>query len=318
MAFANAIHHNDALATLQDELSPEIATQIVQKASTLQLMTKRPTVTTKKLIIPCNSAAITADFVEGGTTDLGENIPVSNAAWESVNMYMEKVGVIVPISVDDIEDSDFDLEAELVPAIAEAFAVKIDAAIIHGTAKPTNWPAGLYTTALAASNVVSLAAFDDLYDAVLGATGLFSKMEAEGYLVNGTIAAPTMKAAIRAARDSMGVPIFNRTPGQGTGYEFDGESMLFDMLGAVASANSGLMIAGDWKQARWTYRKDMTFSILKEATLTNVAGDTTLSLAQKDMVALKCVLRLGWALPNPINRVQPTKASRCAFGLLLA
>lgn len=318
MPFANAVHTNDVAATLRDEYSPEIAKQLVTKANTLAFMHKLPDVKTKKLVIPAMSGAITADFVESGTTDLGENIPTSTAAWEGVNLYMEKIGVIVPINKDSIEDSDYDLGAELVPAIAEAFAVKIDAAVIHGTAKPTNWPDGLYTTALAASNVVSLAAFDDLYDAVLGLTGLFSKMEAEGYLVNGSIAAPTMAAKIRACRDSMGIPIFNRTPGQGTGYEFDGQRIVFDMLAAIASANSGLMISGDWTKARWAMRKDMEFEILKEATLTNVAGDTTLNLAQKDMIGLKCVMRLGWNLPNPINRVQVTKGSRCAFGILTA
>jgi hypothetical protein len=34
------------------------------------------------------------------------------------------------------------------------------------------------------------------------------------------------------------------------------------------------------------------------------------------MVALRAVIRLGWQLPNPINRLQPTEASRYPFAVL--
>lgn len=33
------------------------------------------------------------------------------------------------------------------------------------------------------------------------------------------------------------------------------------------------------------------------------------------MVALRCVFRAGWALPNPVNRVNPTKATRYPFAV---
>ena len=33
------------------------------------------------------------------------------------------------------------------------------------------------------------------------------------------------------------------------------------------------------------------------------------------MVALRCVFRAGWALPNPVNRVNPTNATRYPFAV---
>jgi len=36
------------------------------------------------------------------------------------------------------------------------------------------------------------------------------------------------------------------------------------------------------------------------------------------MVALRAVMRLGFALPNPINRMQQTAASRAPFAVLTA
>ena len=40
-------------------------------------------------------------------------------------------------------------------------------------------------------------------------------------------------------------------------------------------------------------------------------GDNTM------MIAIRAVMRLGWALPNPVNRVNATEATRYPFAILL-
>jgi len=35
------------------------------------------------------------------------------------------------------------------------------------------------------------------------------------------------------------------------------------------------------------------------------------------MVALRAVMRLGWQVPNPINRLQTTEADRYPFAVLI-
>jgi len=42
------------------------------------------------------------------------------------------------------------------------------------------------------------------------------------------------------------------------------------------------------------------------------------NLMQDDMVALRAVMRIGVALPNPINRANGTKSTRCQFAVLTA
>jgi hypothetical protein len=65
-------------------------------------------------------------------------------------------------------------------------------------------------------------------------------------------------------------------------------------------------------------RQDVTYKLLDQAVITDGAGKIIYNLAQQDMVALRAVMRLGFALPNPINRVNPVAATRYPFATLTA
>jgi hypothetical protein len=76
-------------------------------------------------------------------------------------------------------------------------------------------------------------------------------------------------------------------------------------------------MSGDFDQLVYSIRQDITFKLLDQAVIQDSAGTIIFNLAQQDMVALRAVMRLGWQLPNPINRVQPTAASRYPFSFLI-
>ena len=81
-------------------------------------------------------------------------------------------------------------------------------------------------------------------------------------------------------------------------------------------ASRALLIGGDWSQAVWAMRTDITTKLLTEAVISDASGKVLINLAQQDAVALRVVFRAGWALANPVNRVKGDKSQRYPFAVL--
>jgi HK97 family phage major capsid protein len=146
---------------------------------------------------------------------------------------------------------------------------------------------------------------------------VWSVVENDGYLVNGAAGYITMKALLRACRDAVtGQPIFQGDPSQKMGYTVDGVPFLFSLNGGW-DPTAALLIAGDWDQAVWSIRQDVTFKILDQAVLTDENYQITHNLAQEDMIALRITFRFGWQLPNPVNRMEGDDTLRYPFGILV-
>ena len=135
--------------------------------------------------------------------------------------------------------------------------------------------------------------------------------------VTGNLAHVSMKGKLRGVRTTDGLPIFKPSMQDPTRYELDGTPAYFPIDGSIV-ASSSLMISGDWKQLVYAMRQDITYKLLDQAVIQDAAGNIIYNLAQQDMVALRAVMRLGFALPNPINRMNETAATRCAFAALTA
>jgi len=115
----------------------------------------------------------------------------------------------------------------------------------------------------------------------------------------------------------LGNPIFRPIMGSAGQYDLgDGVPLIFPTNGAFAAATT-LMITGDWKKAVYAMRQDMTFQIFDTGVIQDQTGAITFNLLQQDMLAMRCVMRLGWQVPNPVNAIQATAASRCPWACLL-
>ena len=95
----------------------------------------------------------------------------------------------------------------------------------------TTWPDAIITDCDTASHNVSLAAADDLYDAILGDDQMFSLVEQDGYMVTGAIAHPQMRGLLRNVRATDGMPILNRDPATPMQWMLDGAP--FDAVAKV-------------------------------------------------------------------------------------
>lgn len=307
------IDRSGASALMPEEVSREIIQDIPQASAVLSLFRRLPNMTRAQQRMPVLSLFPSAYFING---DTGRK-QTTKVAWENKYLNAEEIAVIVPIPESVLNDADYDIWGEVRPRLLEAIGKVIDGAILFDTNAPASWPTGLVTAAVAAGNSVALGTGADIYDDIMGESGVLSLVENDGFMVTGHIGAMTMKAKLRGLRSAQDkLPIFVRDMAQKTGYTLDGETIFFPKNGAF-DPTVALLISGDFNNAVYSIRQDVTYKLLTEATLYDTDGSTPLyRLAEQDMVALRVVIRLAWQVPNPITQLQPDGDIRYPFAVL--
>jgi len=325
MPFNNLISRVDAAALIPAEESNEIISAVTRANPVLQLAKRLPPMSTATRTMPVTSALALAYFVNGDT-GLKQTTELN---WAGVNLVAEELAVIVPIPEAVLADSNHDIWGEVKPQLVEAFNIAIANAIFWGANIPASWTvalgaAGLLARCTAAGHTLSFAGngYADLYEAIMaqtpgGVAGLLMTLEADGFMATGHIASTTMRGRLRGVRDINGQPIFTPSMVDKTRYQLDGEPVYFPTDGTVPDATAW-DIAGQWDQLVYSFRQDISYKLLDQAVIQDGAGAIVYNLAQQDMVALRAVMRLGVALPNPINRMNANAATRCQFAILTA
>jgi len=302
---------------IPEENSREIIQCVPEQSVTMRLMRRLPDMSTKTRVMPVLGNLPMAYFVDG---DTGYK-QTTSMAWENVKLYAEEIACIVPIPEAVLDDSDYDIWANVKPRLVEAIGATFDKAVIFATNKPANFPNGIVPAAIAAGNVVTLDPEKSLYQQLLGEGGVAALVEEDGYVPNGYLGAITMRSKMRGTVDNNGLPIFGRAvyrDGVGTRstYELDGNGIEFPRT-EVMDATKALLIGGDWNAPVWAIRSDINTKLLTEAVIQDPSTkEIVYNLAQQDMVALRCTFRAGWALPNPINRINGDKDTRYPFAVL--
>ena len=308
MANPNVITRSGAEALIPQQISDEIIQALPTRSVALRLMRQMPRMTSKQTKLPVMTGLATAGFVSG---DMGQK-PTTNLTWENVYITAEELAVMVPIPEAVLDDANYDIWAEARPRIVEAFGEAIDKAVFFGINKPDSWPVGLVPGALAAGNYVdhdAAATGPDLYNEMLGEGGMLAKIEEQGIGANGYVGSMKMRAKLRGALDNNGQPIFRASYSNDVNgrmmYDIEGLPIIFPDNGAWIddAENGALMLAGDFDYARYAIRQDITFKMFDQGTITNGAGGVALSLMENDCIAMRAVLRLGWALPKPATKI---------------
>jgi HK97 family phage major capsid protein len=290
------------------------------KSAALQLM---PHVRMKRAQqrIPVMSQLPIAYWIAGASLDARDigMKQTTSLAWDNVYLNAEEMAVIVPIAKNLLDDMDYDFWEQTKPKITEAFGVALDDAIFFGTNAPSTFPPSIVAGANSAGNlVIAGTSTVDFLDDVNTAMGL---VEADGFDVSGFWARRQVKAKLRGMRDTQkGFLYFpetapNESPNVGSLY---GEPIVFSNAG-LSSFNTGAtgysMIGGEWDQSMLAIREDINMEMFDTGVITDNGSPPVIqyNLMQQDMVALRVVARFAWAIPNPISRQQPTKASRYPF-----
>lgn len=293
---ANIITRQNAEALIDTQLSSEIFQGVAEKSYVLKHGRKLQNMTSDKTKLRVLDALPVAGFVTG---DTGLK-PTSNVNWKGVEMTAEEIAVIVPIPENVIADASYDIWAQIKPLIEQEFARIIDGAILFGENAPSSWGEGVVAKIQAAGNLVPNTSGEGLYATIDKA---LSKVEEDGFVANTLLGGVALKSGFRNMLDKNGQPI--------TGTEIDSISRDFVANGAWETGIK--FITGDFQNLVYAIRQDITYKVLDQAVISDASGKVLFNLAQQDMVALRVVMRLGYAVPNPATPLAGEEESRFPF-----
>lgn len=253
-----------------------VQTSAVMRLSTVEVMNSE----SKKFSVLKNSLG--AYWV-----DEAKRIGTSTPEWDFPELTAKKLGVIVPVTREKDEDTVINVFGEMQPKIVAAFNKAIDEACLFGVSSP--FTDSIYSVAQANSMAVQIGTNAKLD---LDISDVMALIEAKGYDVQGFVSNIAFKNSLRKLRDADGNQLYVPGVDQNTLYSLPIE---FARNGSWDDKKA-LCIAGNWDYSVIGVRSEITYEVLREATLTTVtmADGAPLNLAERDMIALKATMRIGF------------------------
>jgi HK97 family phage major capsid protein len=298
MANEKMIQRSNAAALIPEAVSREIINGVRKQSVAMRLMRRLPNMTTSTARQPVLSLLPTADFVNG---DAGMKV-TTNAAWDKKIMTVGEIAAIIPVPQSVIDDADYDIWGEVRPLLEEAFGRVFDRQVFseRNAKAPTEWPDPIIPAAIAAGNTVQLGTGKDAAEDI---SNLYSVLEDGGYEVTALAAQRSLKGTLRNMRDDTGQPLYQQLTADQPGVLY---SVPTDFVApGTWDKTQALAIAGEWNDAVYAVRQDMTFQIFDTGVISDEDGKVIYNLLQQDMVAMRAVMRLAWQVANPIDIDRP-------------
>lgn len=297
---ANMITKSDASALIPEQVFGEIFKEAQKYSKVLQLFRRLPNMTSDKMRLKVVDSLPVAYWVNESSNNGRKN--TTKMAWDNVYLTAEELAVIIPIKDNVLNDADVDIWEQVKPELAKAIGKKIDQAVLFGVDAPTSFGNGIVPTILSKSK--SVTETGHLYSDINNA---MTKVEESGYEVTGLLGGVSLKGKFRMMTDTTGQPL-NTT-------EIGSLNRAFVDNGAWDKTVATL-IAGDFNEAVYSIRQDVTFDVFKEGIIQNSDGSIAYNLMQEDMSAIRVVFRFGTAIPNPVNSLDGTE-TRYPFAALI-
>ena len=316
MAYNTALTRDAHVSDTNDPLVPTPAAaeviQVATQSSAVMSRARRWNMGTKSQRIPVLSTLPEAYFVTG---DTGRK-QTSTVDWENLELVAEELAVIVPIAEAYLDDAQVPIWSQVQPLIGQAFGKAFDNAVLWGTNKPATWGTALATGIEASNNDFTEGVSGDDFAADLSFVG--QAVAKDGHAINGAIAAPGLAWRLAGLRATTGELIYQPSAAQ-----FDGSPSLYglpmnEVLNGAWDADY-TVILGDWTKAIVGVRQDLTYKIFTEGVISDDSGAVVLNLMQQDSVALRAVMRVAWAVADPVTPTSSqSDANTFAFGALVS
>ena len=271
MADTNFLKDNLS-GTVPVEIAKEIMKNIIDQASILKVSKKIP-MASDTMVIPKLVNTGTAGWVNEGE-EIGTTLPT----FEYPQLKAKKLAIIVPVTREKINDSVANVINEVKQAIADMFAASIDKACIFGVDSPfdTDLFSSIGSRKVTASSTLNI----DISDCM----GL---VEDNKYNCSHLLMGTTQKKVLRAlANDNAFKNSLDLDSAYNTPIEYVRNW----------DDSKALMITGDFSRSIVGTRENMEYEILKEATIKT--GAESINLAQRDMIGIKCTMRMAYLVAD--------------------
>ena len=297
---ANMITKSDASALIPEQVFEEIFKEAQKESKVLKLFRRLPNMTSDKMRIKVVDSLPVAYWVNETSNNGRKN--TTKMAWDNVYLTAEELAVIIPVKDNVINDADVDIWAQVRPELVKAIAKKIDEAVLFGTDAPASFGNGVIPDIISKSKSVTETGklYSDIND-------VMTAVEESGYEVTGLLGGVGLKGKFRMMTDTTGQPL-NTTEIGDLNREFV-DNGAWDKTAAT-------LVAGDFNQAVYAIRQDVTFDVFREGVIQNSDGSIAYNLMQEDMSAIRVVFRFGTAIPNPVTSLDGTE-NRYPFAALV-
>lgn len=320
MSYSAMIDRTEAGPLIPEDAAKDIIKESTEKSYALSAFPHKQ-MSRKQQRLPVFDRKPVAYFVNGDT-GLKQSTDVR---WDNIYLNAEELAVIVPVPDLLVEDSAFDIWAELRPEITEAIAAKVDEAIFFGVDRPTLWPPGVLQSATAATLTYTTGASTvDVFEDINKTMAL---LENVGYDPMSFFGSVRIKGVLRGVRDSTKGFLYPASGPDNTGAQnagWKGEvwntpvfTSKMGFTGFSPTTGNPLLFCLDTSNFRVAIRDDINMKVFTEGVISDDTGKVILNLMQQDAKALRVTFRLAWAAANPVTRLQSDRTKRYPASVLI-
>jgi Phage capsid family len=237
------------------------------------------------LSIPVVSFLPVAGFVN---PRYGGRKPATKVEWTAQQVTAEELACVLAIPNAFIDDAGYPIWDQVRPLVATAMADALDVAVLFGTGAPAGFPpSGI--AGITGPAQVGVPAGDAL-DAIDKAA---AEVEKTLGVPNGIASGPLIGTALRKAYKAVAA-----TPDQAPANVIYGWPVV-----RVSTWNSayGEALVGDWNYLLVGVREDISFDLSEEAIIQDNTGVIIANAFQEDLTALRCYMRVGIAIGQPVT-----------------